>query len=101
MKILIIILLYLFLVGFSYQSKSAEPIYLISSKDGFEIYGSEKELLLEFTHSNTDSLSLETLDYIYEVLNERSVNEINNKFLLTALRNNESFTPQNNCELWQ
>jgi hypothetical protein len=81
-----VILLCLFLIGLSNQYKSAEPIYLIPSKDGFEIFDSQKELLLEFTHSNTDSLSLETLKFIQEVLSERTEITKNDNFLLTALK---------------
>jgi hypothetical protein len=101
MKIVIIILFSLFLIGLSNQYKSAVPIYLIPSKDGFEIYDSQKELLLEFTNLNTDSLSLETLKFIHEVLSERTIIDNNKKFLLTALKKNESFTPQNSCEQWK
>jgi hypothetical protein len=85
MKIVIIILLALFPIGFSYQHKSTEPIYIIPSEDGFEIYDSNNEILLEFTHANTDSLSLETLKYIHEVLSERSEIDKDNKYLFTGL----------------
>ena len=84
MKIVFIILLALFLIGFSYQYKSTEPIYLIPSKDGFEIYDSQKELVLEFTRTNTDSLSLETLQYIHEVLSEKTEITKNSELLFTS-----------------
>jgi hypothetical protein len=101
MKIVIIILLSMFLIGFSNQYKSVEPIYLIPSKDGFEIYDSQKELVLEFTHTNTDSPSLETLTLIHEVLSERTVISKNKEFLLIALKKNDSLIHQNSCEQWK
>lgn len=37
---------------------------------GYDVYSYDGELLLEFTSTNTDSLSLETLKYTYEVSSE-------------------------------
>ena len=37
---------------------------------GFNIYSNTGELILEFTKQNSDSASLETLDYIYKTAKE-------------------------------
>lgn len=47
-----------------------QKIYFTRTAVGFNVYSAQKELLLEFTKTNTDSLSLETLKYIYEVAEE-------------------------------
>lgn len=43
--------------------------------EGFDILSPDKEILLEFTRGNTDSSSLETLKYIYEVAQEQSAGD--------------------------
>lgn len=48
----------------------ARTISIMPTAQGWEIYGKDKELLLELTQDNTDSLSLETLKYIYEASQE-------------------------------
>ena len=40
------------------------------TEDAFNIYSNTGELILEFTKQNCDSVSLETLDYIYETAKE-------------------------------
>lgn len=50
----------------------AQTISIMPTAQGWEVYSKEKELLLEFTKENTDSLSLETLNYIYESSKEGS-----------------------------
>lgn len=51
---------------------SVETIQIEQTGEGYNIYTPENELLLEFTRNNTDSLSLETLSYIYQVSREGS-----------------------------
>jgi hypothetical protein len=50
----------------------AQTISIIPTAQGWEVYSKDKELLLELTKDNTDSLSLETLNYIYENSKESS-----------------------------
>lgn len=53
-------------------NNSNEFIRLLQNDTGvFEVYNSNNELLLEFTPENTDSSSLETLDFIYKVTKEK------------------------------
>lgn len=52
----------------------AQTISIMPTAQGWEVYSKEKELLLEFTKENTDSLSLETIKYIYETSKESSGN---------------------------
>lgn len=47
-------------------SKTKGIIYITKSKVGFNIYSNKGELILEYTKRNCDSLSLKTLDDIYE-----------------------------------
>lgn len=51
---------------------SVETIRIEQTGEGYNIYTPERELLLEFTRNNTDSSSLETLSYIYQVSREGS-----------------------------
>lgn len=51
-------------------SQQKQLIYITPSETGYDIYSAENELLLEFTKTNIDSASLETLNYIYEVSKE-------------------------------
>lgn len=50
--------------------EKAQNIYIYPTAQGWEIYSKENKLLLELTKENTDSLSLETLKYIYETSKE-------------------------------
>lgn len=55
------------------QHSPEQPVtvQIIPSQGGFEIYQAG-ELVLEFTPENTDSASLETLRYLYEVAREET-----------------------------
>lgn len=45
-------------------------INITRTENGFNIYSNKGELILEYTKQNCDSLSLETLDEIYETTRE-------------------------------
>jgi hypothetical protein len=74
------IFLFLFTIILFTSCKEPEPIetkidldgmFNITKTDvGFNIYSNTGELILEFTKRNSDSLSLRTLDYIYETARE-------------------------------
>lgn len=68
--LLLIIFLFIALGNYFIPENKTEPIYIIKSEDGYNIFSHDKELLLEFTEQNSDSLSLETLKYIFEVSEE-------------------------------
>lgn len=71
MKTLSLSIVLLLSIGCYFISfNKTEPIYITKSEDGYNIFSHDKKLLLEFTKQNSDSLSLETLKYIYEVSNE-------------------------------
>lgn len=57
------------------QSKGT--VLITKTKVGFNIYSNQGALILEYTNRNCDSLSLQTLDDIYE-----TALEFNNKELL-------------------
>lgn len=44
--------------------------YINKTNGTFEIYSNKGELVLEFTPQNTDSSSIETLNYIYKTVKE-------------------------------
>jgi len=48
------------------QLKFESQLSIVKHDGGFNIYSNTGELILEFTKQNSDSASLETLDYIYE-----------------------------------
>lgn len=60
----------------SLKSKTKGIIYITKTTVGFNIYSNHGELILEYTKLNCDSLSLQTLDDIYE-----TALEFNNKEL--------------------
>ena len=61
----------LLLTTFTFESKEKyQQIFITPTAEGYNVYSNKKELLLEFTKMNTDSLSLETLKYIYDVAEE-------------------------------
>ncbi len=71
-----LILYFVFIVGLT-CCESKQPkveldsaISISKAKAGFNIYSNKGELILEFTEQNTDSASLETLDYIYQTAKE-------------------------------
>lgn len=51
------------------QNNSA-ILYISKTDSGFNIYPNKKELLLDYTKLNCDSLSLETLNEIYSTAKE-------------------------------
>jgi len=60
-----------FLTIFPYRNNTkldekASTIKILPTAEGWEIYSKDNELLLELTRENTDSQSIETLNYIYE-----------------------------------
>lgn len=76
---LFLLLIVLFFYGCTKTEKIPTPdgkakigsVYILpSGNGGFEVYSAGKELLLEFSKENTESLSLETLNYIYETVKE-------------------------------
>lgn len=48
------------------EKEIAEPIFIIKTEQGFNIHSFDEELLLEFTNTNSDSISLDLLEQIYE-----------------------------------
>ncbi len=48
------------------QVKFESQLSIVKQDEGFNIYSNTGELILEFTKQNSDSASLETLNYIYE-----------------------------------
>lgn len=52
------------------EIKSRTDIQIKQSNSGYDIY-KNNELMLEFTKQNCDSMSLETLKYIYDVSKEK------------------------------
>lgn len=72
MKSIIIILLGLLMLSCSKakhdetQVKFDSQLSIVKHDGGFNIYSNTGELILEFTKQNSDSASLETLNYIYE-----------------------------------
>ena len=70
MKKILVIFAFLIMTCSSEPNEKAEPIFILKTNQGFSIYSHDKELLLELSNINTDSLSLETLRYICEVANE-------------------------------
>jgi hypothetical protein len=80
----IIIVIFVLLSGCqikTYNSSGSEKtvttsgIEIRKTSEGFDIYRGEN-LLLEMTKRNTDSLSLETLNYIYDVIQEQTPDEV-------------------------
>jgi len=53
-----------------FDPKDKGVIYITKTKVGFNIYSNRGELILEYTKRNCDSLSLETLNDIYETTKE-------------------------------
>lgn len=51
----------------SHTTEEGVTVKLIKSGSSIDVYSPEVELLGEFTPQNTDSLSLATLNYIYEL----------------------------------
>lgn len=54
----------------SYEVKDSEKIFIEKTKLGYDIYSGKGELILEFTNRNCDSLSLSTLEYVFDVAKE-------------------------------
>lgn len=73
MKRLMLLIINHLLKVFSLQTLNTISIFLIPTESGFNIYNSKGELLLQLTRSNTDSLSLENLRYIYEIVKEGEI----------------------------
>ena len=69
-KLSILLSLFLLLTYSSYQKDTAEPIFIVPSETGFDIYSHDKELLLEYHTTNLDSAGLDLLKDIYEVAME-------------------------------
>jgi hypothetical protein len=72
-KKLLLLILNCLLKVFSLPTLNTQSISLIPTESGFNIYNSKGELLLQLTRSNTDSLSLEKLKYIYDIVKEGEV----------------------------
>ena len=75
-KILLFTITFLLIIGCKESTQVETNIDLegmlnITKTDmGFNIYSNQGILILEFTKQNSDSSSLETLDYIYETAKE-------------------------------
>lgn len=66
------LLFFLILASLSFTPPpKGEPIYIVKTSEGFDIYSHDKELLLEFTTINSDKNTLEDLSYIYETAKEQ------------------------------
>jgi hypothetical protein len=73
MKLFIFIITFFICSILSFEITS-EPkslsLQITITNDGYDIYSKDGELLLEFTKQNCDKESLETLEYIYQTVEE-------------------------------
>ncbi len=87
---------YLYLISclliFACETNTQEESQIVSisqTPQGYNIYSNSGELLLEFTKRNCDSLSLNTLSYIFETSKEFNVDP--NKFKQQYKGNSKNF----------